>query len=113
MEQVNLEVVQGDTLTFEVEYQNTNGSPVNLAGYTAKMDVRDKPNGKILCASVTSTSGIVINNSNGTLNITFTPSQTKKFTLPVASYQLQIRSSSNVYTTILQGTIKVTAAVVR
>jgi len=113
MEEVNFKVVQGDTFAIRVTYKNSDGSPINLSGYSAQMDVRNEPSGKILCASVSSQSGITINTSLGILDVEFSPSQTRKFTLPSAAYQLQIRSSSGAQTTILKGYISTSAAVIR
>lgn len=113
MEEVNFKVVQGDSFTIVVQYTNPDNSPINLSGYTSRMDVRNEPFGKILCASLTEQSGIVITPSTGTLNIQFTPSQTRKFTYPSAAYQLQIKSSIGVQTTILKGYFSTSLAVIR
>jgi hypothetical protein len=113
MEDINFKVVQGDTFTFEVIYQNPNGSLIDLTGYTAKVDVRDRPAGKILCASVTNSSGIIISGLEGKIVVTFTPEQTRKFTVPNASYQLQIIAPNTQRTTILKGNIIVSAATIR
>jgi hypothetical protein len=113
MEEVNFRVVQGDTFSAIVTYQNPDGTNINLTGYTARMDVRNEQSGKVLCASATSPTGIVINPGNGQLTITFTPAQTRKFTTPNAAYQLKIISQSGVHTTILSGYFSVTPAVIR
>lgn len=113
MEEVNFKIVQGDTFSVLVTYQNPDGTDINLTEYTARMDVRNEPSGKILCASTTSSNGIVIDPVNGELNITFTPAQTRKFTTPSAAYQLKLISPSGVHTTILSGYFSVTPAVIR
>lgn len=113
MEEVNFKVVQGDTFYISVTYQNPDGTNINLTEYSARMDVRDRPSGKILCASATSSSGIVIDPDEGNLSITFTPQQTRKFTTPSAAYQLKLISPAGVNTTILSGYFSVTPAVIR
>ena len=113
MEEVNFKVVQGDTFSIIVTYQNPDGTDINLTQYTARMDVRNEPSGKILCASATTSNGISIDPLNGELTITFTPSQTRKFTTPNAAYQLKLISPSGVNTTILSGYFSVTPAVIR
>lgn len=113
MEEVNFKVVQGDTFSVVVTYQNPDGTDINLTEYTARMDVRNEPSGKILCASATSSNGISIDSENGQLTITFTPAQTRKFTTPNAAYQLKIISPGGVHTTILSGYFSVTPAVIR
>ena len=115
MEEVNFKVIQGDTFTISVIYKNPNGTPINLGDYTAKMDVRDKPNGKVLCASATEANGgITINDNAGQVTIKFTPSQTKKFTLPTAAHQLKIINSlTGEEVTLVNGYLNVSAAVIK
>ncbi len=113
MEEVNFKVVQGDTFSIKVTYQNPNGTDINLTNYTARMDVRNEPGGKILCASITTSNGISISGVDGEINITFSPAQTRKFTTPSAAYQLQITSPGGQQTTVLKGYLSVSPAVVR
>lgn len=113
MEEVNFKVVQGDTFKIRVTYTNPDNSPINLTDFSAKMDVRNEPGGKILCAAIDSSSGILIDGPNGILDITFNPSHTRKFTTPSSAYQLKIISSSQEATTILKGYFSVSPAVIR
>ncbi len=114
MEEVNFKVVQGDTFSIRVTYEDPNGSAINLTDFNAKMDVRNEPGGRILCASISNNDQITIDPLNGILDIEFTPSQTKKFTIPSAAYQLKIISNANGQeTTLLKGYLSVSAAVVR
>lgn len=115
MEEVNFKVVQGDSFEIAVSYKNEDGTAINLVDYTARMDVRDIAGGKILCASATEDNGgIVINDSAGQISIKFTPSQTKKFTLPNAAHQLQIiNNATNKKITLISGHIKVSPSVIK
>lgn len=115
MEEVNFKVVQGDTFEITVSYKNPDGTAINLVDYTARMDVRDVPGGKILCASSTEeNNGITINDNAGTINVKFTSAQTKKFTIPNAAYQLQIidNATSKKYT-LVYGYLKVSPSVIK
>lgn len=114
MGEVNFSVVQGDTFNIEVTYENPNGSSMDLTDFSAKMDVRNEPGGKILCASINSSNQIDIDGPNGKLTIYFTPAQTRKFTTPNAVYQLQIiNNDTGEKTTLLNGHFSVKAAIVR
>jgi hypothetical protein len=115
MEEVNFKIVQGDTFTIQATYKNPDGSVIDLTDYSAQMDVRDKPGGKILCASATElNNGISIDGENGKINVEFTPSQTRKFTLPNSAYQLKITNNdTGQQTTLTQGYIQVSSAVIR
>lgn len=115
MEEVNFKVIQGDTFTITVSYKNPDGTSINLGDFTAKMDVRDKPNGKVLCASATEANGgITINDNAGTITVKFTPAQTRKFSLPTSSHQLKIiDESTGNQTTLVYGHLSVSAAVIK
>jgi hypothetical protein len=113
MDEVNFNVVQGDTFTIRVEYRDESNQPIDITGYSAIMIVRDKPGGKVVCAQVDSTSGIVIDGPNGGLDITILPEQTRKFTAPRARYQIQIISDQGVKTTVLSGYFAVSTTVIR
>lgn len=101
---VNFDVIQGDSYTLQVDYKDTSDNPIDLTGYGATCKVKDSFGGKITCATITAGSGIVIDDVNGTLVLTFSPAQTKKFTMPRASFQLQLLAPNGVTkTTILSG----------
>lgn len=112
MNEINFDVTQGDTFAIQVEYLDDNDSPIELTGYSAYMDVRDKPGGKILCASIDSTDYIDIDEANGVLDISFPPEYTRKFT-PRSAYQLQIEDQEGARTTIIKGYFSVFPAVIR
>ena len=114
MEEVNFNVVQGDTFQIRVEYTDSNNLPIDLTDFSAKMDIRDKPGGKILCASISNSNGIVIDGVEGSLNITINSSQTRRFTTPSAAYHLKIKNNGNQEeSTILKGYFSVTPVIIR
>jgi len=39
----NFRIEQGATTDFEIVYKDSNGTPVDLTGYTARMDLRQQP----------------------------------------------------------------------
>jgi hypothetical protein len=106
METANFDIIQGDSFVLVVKYTDSNKQPIDLHGYTAEFQVKDQPGGKVVCATATTSSGIVIDEVNGKLTVTLTPAQTKKFTVPRAAYQLQINSGT-IKTTIATGWFQV------
>lgn len=115
MEEVNFKTVQGDTFNIKLVYKNSNGTPINLLNYTAQMDVRDRPGGKILCATATEQNGgITISHINGIIEVKFNNNQTRKFTTPKSSYQLKIiNNNNNEQLTLINGYIQVYQAVIK
>ena len=51
----NFSVDQGATYTFDVVWNDSAGQPINLTGYSAKMQVRDTKGGSKLSFTLTST----------------------------------------------------------
>lgn len=107
----NFNVVQGDTLNLNVLYKDPDGLPIDLTGYAASLEVKDKPGGRILCATASVGDGITITSASGSIDISLSPSKTRKFTVPRAAYQLQL-SYNNTYTTLLHGWFLVEKSVI-
>ena len=99
----NFNIVQGDSFPLSIVYKDSSGSAINLTDYSAKMEVRDKPGGKILCATASVGDGITITSaSTGTIDILLSSTKTSNFTIPKAAYQFNITSSAT-KTTLLYG----------
>lgn len=99
----NFSLVQGDTFSLQILYKDNSGSAINLTGYSAYMEIRDRPGGKILCTTASIGDGISITSaSGGQIDILLSSEKTKTFTVPKAAYQFQISSASTT-TTLLYG----------
>ena len=110
---VDWKVTQGDSFQLQLEYQDENGDPINLGGYSIQMEVKDQPGGTITSAVCSIGNGITVPNpSTGTIMINVSPTKTKNFNYPRASYQIQITSPGNTKTTLLQGWFLVNAGVI-
>ena len=93
--QKNWEVDQNTTFTFEIVYKDNNGTPIDLTGASAKMQVRDTKGGSKLAFSLTSpTGGITIDPSAGKLTLKMTPTQTNKLFYPKSSYDVMLIDSN-------------------
>ena len=114
MQDSNFKVIQGDTLVLTAIYKDNTveKNPINITGYTAEFQVRDVAGGKVICATVDTTNGIVIDGVNGKVTVTVSSDLTKKFTVPKAAYQLQINSGS-VKTTLATGWFEVSKGVIQ
>jgi hypothetical protein len=90
----NFSIIQGDSFALQLLYKDSSGSAINLTGYSATLEVRDKPGGKILCASASIGDGITITSaSGGVVDILLSSTKTANFTIPKAAYQFQISSA--------------------
>jgi hypothetical protein len=107
----NFNVIQGDSFSLNVAYKDPSGSAINLAGYTATFEVRDKPGGKIICATSSVGDGITITSASGLIDVFLSSAKTSNFTVPRAAYQFQI-SSASTKTTLLYGWLMVEKSVI-
>lgn len=101
---LNLTVDQDTTFAKTVLW-NVNSNPVNLSGYTATLVVGSPARTFV---TLTSASGAIVLNSEGTgyITWTFTPAQTSTFLEGNKnSYYLDLTSSTGVKTRLLRGMI--------
>ena len=103
--QKNWEVDQNATFKFQIQYtQEDEITPIDLTGATAKMQVRDTKGGSKLAFTLTSpVGGISIDQPNGILNITMTPTQTNKLFYPKSAYDIMVIDSNGNKIKLLEG----------
>jgi hypothetical protein len=108
----NFNVDEGATLNFTIFWKDPNDVPINITGYTAKMQARDKQGGKILCFTLTHIDGISINGPLGRISVTVSAERTTKLVYPKSFYDLVLTAPDGVTKTrILEGTLSVSKAV--
>lgn len=110
----NLRIDQGSRfhLTFRVL---DNGSPADLTGYTARMQIRPSvSDATVLAEYTTANNMLVINTGDSTVTIAVPSSETEAYTGWVTGvYDLEIVSSTNDAIRISEGWVKVTPQVTR
>jgi LEA14-like dessication related protein len=109
----NTTIDQGADWYLNFNYQNPNGTPVNITGYTAALQLRTSPLAKTTALSLTTGSGITITGSTGLIAVHATATQTGAITNGMYVYDLEITSGQGVITRLIQGTINVSAQVTR
>ena len=122
----HLIIEQGATLNLEIQYKDSAGAPVNLTGYSGKMQIRSgyadsNPTTYITLSSSLAADGTGLNfsGSNGTtpptsgsIGIFISAASSSAFTFDTAKYDLEIMSG-NVVTRLLQGEVKLCKEVTR
>ena len=108
----NFTIDQGSEYTTTIVYKDPQGVPIDLTGYSAKMELREQsssPNPAAL--TLTSPSGgIVITPLTGTLAITMTTAQTNALSARFYVYDLEL-TVGGVVSRLIQGQITVSAQV--
>lgn len=87
-------------------------TPVDLAGYQAAMEIKDRIGGTILATISTGLDGrITIDNNNHTISINIAAVDTAAFDWTRGVYDLEMTAPSQVVTTIYSGQVRVTQEV--
>ena len=90
-------------------YQDTaSTTPVNLTGYTATMNVKDRRDGNVL-ATLTTSSGITLGGSAGTIIVSRSSSQVQAWGIAQGAYDLTITSSGDQTNMVLFGDLTIIA----
>lgn len=109
----NIICPQGSTLSQELTY-SINAVNVNLTGYTARMQVREKHTSTaIVFSATTENSGIALGGSAGTITITASAATTAAFTAKDYVYDLEIVSNTGIVTRLIEGKFIVTPEVTK
>lgn len=112
MQNTNFEIIQGDTWSFDVYYEDQSGSPINISNKNIIAEVRDKQGGQVLCATADLNDGISLIDFptlNNAIRITFSPEKTAKFNLPKSAYQIKVVETGD---TLLIGYVNVSPGVI-
>jgi hypothetical protein len=109
----NSTIDQGSDWYLTLIYKDSSGTAINLTGYTANMQLRVNANSATADLTLSTTSGITITGSTGTIAIHATATQTAALTAQNYVYDLEIKSAGNVITRLIQGTLNVSAEVTR
>ena len=116
-------IEQGATTDFEIQYKGSSGTPVDLTGYEAAMQIRNAQNGTTLYATLTSSiddtytkevsgSFLSLSGSNlstplssGSIGVYIGHAVTNDFSFNEAFYDLELTSGS-IRTRLIQGQIQ-------
>jgi len=99
----DIAIDQGATYRLRLTYNDPNGSPINLTGMSARMDIRTNIGGTLILALRSPSSGITLGGAAGTIDIELTADQTALLTKN-AVYDLELVNGSEV-TRIVQGSV--------
>lgn len=117
-------IEQGSTVDFEIQYKDASNNPINLTGYSGKMQLRSSVDSADVIITLSSSlasdgTGLNFNGSNGTtppssgsIGIFISAASSSLFTFTNAVYDLEIVTGSRV-TRILEGNVRLSKEVTR
>ena len=118
----NIVIEQGATYQIELQYKDSNNTPINLSGYSGRMQIRPSigsPTSYLYLSSSLQPDGTGLNfsGSNGTtppasgsIGIFISATTSSLFTFINGVYDLEIQSGS-IVTRLLQGNVQVSKEV--
>ena len=86
-------------------------TPVDMTGYTARMQIRDKVGGTLLLTLTSANGGLTIDTTKSSVTITISATATAGFIWNRGVYDLEMVSADGRVTTIVEGSVKVTPEV--
>lgn len=108
----NISITQGETvsrtLTWAIDSQ-----PVNLTGYSARMQVRERVSSERILLELTTGAGLTLGAEAGTVTISITDTVTAALTPAGCVYSLELTSPDGEVTPLLSGSFSVRAEVTR
>lgn len=113
---------QGSTFERQLTYQDSNGVPIDLTGYSARMQIRPSPGSPTLYLTLSSSlrsdgTGLNMNGltgmnptTSGTIGIVISAATSSLLTFDEAAYDLEIYSASYA-SRIIEGKVKLSKEV--
>ena len=89
------------------------GTALNLSGYTSGMQVREAADSTAYLLSLTSSSGITLGGTAGTIAVAITSAQSSAISAGSYAYDLEITSGAGQVTRLLEGAFTVSGNVTR
>ena len=112
--QYNIVADQGATLSRNIHWKDENGAPIDVTGYSARMQVRQRFVSASPVISLTSPSGgITLGGSSGTIVVTASATVMAGVEAGDYVYDLEMVASNGVVTRLVQGSFKVRPEVTR
>lgn len=104
---------QGATFSRVFTWQDSAAVPINLGGYTARMQVRETvTSASTLLSLTTENGGILLGGTAGTVSVTATATQTAAVAAGCYVYDIELVNGATVYR-LVQGQFTVDAEVTR
>jgi len=103
----NITIEQGVKFELGITYKDEEGSLVDLTGYTACMDIREKYSDTTVIKTLTDISGITLGGAAGTIDILISAVDTRAFTFKKGVYDLELYPAAALSDTVrlMQGMV--------
>ena len=110
---INWTVGQGETWNLTLSWKDSGGVPVNLTGYSARMQARTTYDAAVPVLSLTNGSGITLGGTAGTLAVSVDATTTAAIGAATYVWDVEVVSAGSVVTRLAGGNLTVTPEVTR
>jgi hypothetical protein len=105
-------IITGTTFGRSLLWKNSSGNPVDLSGFSARLQVRGDADPAPLYADLSSeTGGIVLGGTDGTIALSISSADTAAFPAGLAKYDLFVTNLASFTSCLLFGTVTIRAGV--
>jgi hypothetical protein len=111
--QYDLTIEAGATFTKVFRWRNAEGDPIDLTGYTARMQIRETYASPTPLVSLTTGSGITLEAADGVVNVEITADQTAALAARRGVYDLELEDASGFVTRLVEGKVTIRPEVTR
>tara|TARA_R110000868_G_scaffold19150_4_gene82786 strand:+ start:5585 stop:5935 length:351 start_codon:yes stop_codon:yes gene_type:complete len=110
----DITIEQGATFQLNLVWKDPNGTAINLTGYTARMQVREKVTSTTALISLTTENGgITLGGAAGTIAVVAAATATDDITVKRGVYDLELISSGGIVTRLIEGCVTISPEVTR
>lgn len=106
-------IEKGATWNPVFTWKDSAGTAVNLTGYSARLQIREKVTSSSALVSLTSASGITLGGTAGTISPLISASDTAALSFTTGVYDLELVSGGGIVYRLLQGKVTVSPEVTR
>lgn len=107
-------IEQGSTFSFVATWKDSEGTPIDVTGCSARMQVRPwQESETILLSLTTGNGGIALGGTAGTVSVYATDEATQGLPPGYAVYDIEIETTAGRVTRLLQGAVEISPEVTR
>lgn len=111
---LNLTIEQGATFRKKLTWQSSTGVPIDITGYTGRMQIRQQLKDAAPLIELTDVNGgIVITGASGEIDLFIDDADTSTFVFQKGVYDLELEAPGGDVTRLVEGSVTVSLEVTR
>lgn len=111
--QYDIYIEQGATYQLNCTYKDSSGSVIDLTGYTARMQIREKKSSTTKLLDISTSDYITLGGVAGTVVVEVPAATTAAMDFSRGVYDLELESSGGIVTRLLEGAVEFSKEVTR